>query len=117
VRGWVSVHVKIRGKTFRVIGTQLEFYNPLTRFAQADELLAGPANTRLPIVLLGDFNAGPGEPSYELLAGSGFTDLVLFRDNFGARVADVVGEAAADRTESGLWPSDHAGVVATLSLP
>jgi len=29
--------------------------------------------------------------------------------------ADVVGEADADRTASGLWPSDHAGVVATIT--
>ena len=30
---------------------------------------------------------------------------------------DVVGEEPADRTASGLWPSDHAGVIATLTLP
>jgi endonuclease/exonuclease/phosphatase family metal-dependent hydrolase len=29
--------------------------------------------------------------------------------------ADVVGEADADRTASGLWPSDHAGVAATIT--
>jgi hypothetical protein len=26
----------------------------------------------------------------------------------------VIGEEDADRTPSGFWPSDHAGVVATL---
>jgi hypothetical protein len=28
--------------------------------------------------------------------------------------ADVVGEELSARTPSGLWPSDHAGAVATL---
>lgn len=44
-------------------------------------------------------------------------DLVLFREAFGVIEADVVGEEPADRTPSGLWQSDHAGVVATLELP
>jgi endonuclease/exonuclease/phosphatase family metal-dependent hydrolase len=35
----------------------------------------------------------------------------------GAVHADVVGETPAERTASGLWPSDHAGVVATLTMP
>jgi hypothetical protein len=44
-------------------------------------------------------------------------DLVLFRGDFGVMAADILGEDPADRTESGLWPSDHAGVAATLRLP
>lgn len=52
-------------------------------------------------------------------------DFVLFRDpklgpargSFDALAADVLGEEPADRTPSGLWPSDHAGVVATLRVP
>jgi len=30
---------------------------------------------------------------------------------------DIVGDEQADRLPSGLWPSDHAGVVATLTVP
>ena len=30
--------------------------------------------------------------------------------------AEVIGEELGDRTAAGLWPSDHAGVVATLRL-
>jgi len=41
-------------------------------------------------------------------------DLVLFRSNLCALDADVVGDELSDRTPSGLWPSDHAGVVGTL---
>jgi endonuclease/exonuclease/phosphatase family metal-dependent hydrolase len=41
-------------------------------------------------------------------------DLVLFRGALNALDVDVVGEELSARTPSGLWPSDHAGVVATL---
>jgi endonuclease/exonuclease/phosphatase family metal-dependent hydrolase len=44
-------------------------------------------------------------------------DLVLFRGEFGVVGIDVVGAQAADVTPSGLWPSDHAGVVTRLQLP
>jgi hypothetical protein len=43
-------------------------------------------------------------------------DLGLVRDGFCALDADVVGEELTDSTPSGLWPSDHAGVVATLRV-
>ena len=44
-------------------------------------------------------------------------DLVLARGSFAALRAEIVGEdAVADRTPSGLFHSDHAGVVATLRL-
>jgi endonuclease/exonuclease/phosphatase family metal-dependent hydrolase len=43
-------------------------------------------------------------------------DLVLFRGDFEVTGADLVGENPADRTPSGLWPSDHAGVAATLTF-
>jgi len=43
-------------------------------------------------------------------------DLVQFRGPFTAEDVQVVGASPADRTRLGLWPSDHAGVVATLTL-
>lgn len=47
-------------------------------------------------------------------------DLVLFRGSFNAIESDIVGANTADRilSPSGLllWPSDHAGIVAKLSL-
>jgi hypothetical protein len=51
-------------------------------------------------------------------------DLVLIGPEFmtgnggpaGGVRATVVGDEPADRTPSGLWPSDHAGVAATLNL-
>ncbi|MEO8055385.1 MAG: endonuclease/exonuclease/phosphatase family protein [Acidobacteriota bacterium] len=41
-------------------------------------------------------------------------DLVLLRGAFRVVSADVVGDERSDRTSTGMWPSDHAGVVATL---
>ena len=146
-RGWVSVDVKIRGKSFRLVTTHLDAFSPVVRNAQAAELLAGPAATDLPVVAVGDFNSGPGgDPAaYGILLAGGFSDawndaagltcchrvdlhdpnatltkridLVLTRGGFETISEDVVGEDPADRTPSGLWPSDHAGVVATLELP
>ena len=51
-------------------------------------------------------------------------DYVFYRDAVtavggpfrGSVAADVLGEEQADRTPSGLWPSDHAGVAATLRI-
>ncbi len=51
-------------------------------------------------------------------------DFVFYRDDFtrrtgkfqGAVKADVVGDEQVDRTSSGLWPSDHAGVNASLTI-
>lgn len=46
-------------------------------------------------------------------------DLIFTRgvDDWGVLNADVVGDEESDRTPSGMWPSDHAGVSTTLRLP
>jgi len=41
-------------------------------------------------------------------------DYILYRGGLDVVSAQVVGDDTAERTPSGLWPSDHAGVVATL---
>ncbi|MEU9304685.1 endonuclease/exonuclease/phosphatase family protein [Streptomyces sp. NPDC048269] len=147
-RGWVAVDATLRGHTARVVTTHLEPASPPVRLQQAAELLAGPLNTTLPAVLLGDLNSGPGTPPHNALLTAGFTDAwtatrhrnpgftccqdadllnttskltqridyVLFRGSITARASDRVGEAQADRTPSGLWPSDHAGVWSLLQL-
>jgi len=43
-------------------------------------------------------------------------DLVLLRGNVESQGVKVVGDRKQDRTVSGLWPSDHAGIVARLKL-
>jgi endonuclease/exonuclease/phosphatase family metal-dependent hydrolase len=157
LRGWGSVDVTLRGQTFRFINTHLEQEGQLNaiQVAQGNEILNGPANTTLPVILAGDFNSradGTGTATYDNLIHAGFKDawsithprelgntwghaadlrnttvdltqrldLVLFRNtlsvtpNLCGLDADVVGDELGDRTPSGLWPSDHAGVVATL---
>ncbi len=153
-RGWVAVDVKIRGKTFRLISTGLDFtclqFSPNVQKAQAAEILSGPATTPLPVVLIGDLNsAGDGSGvTYNDLIAAGFRDTVaiaglsaaltccqapdvmnptsllstrvdhvLVRGAFEVLAADVVGDNPGDRTPSGLWPSDHAGVAVKLSIP
>ncbi|HZD17807.1 MAG TPA: endonuclease/exonuclease/phosphatase family protein [Actinomycetota bacterium] len=43
-------------------------------------------------------------------------DVIFHRGGFTATTSDIVGEEPADMTPSGLWPSDHAGVVATVVM-
>ncbi|KZD27457.1 MULTISPECIES: endonuclease/exonuclease/phosphatase family protein [Bacillus] len=151
LRGWSSIDVSANGRTFRVINTHLEPLSPPVQIAQGNELLAGPANTNLPLILLGDLNSnadGTGTPTYgdfintgfqdvwiEVGEGPGFTccqdpdllnavsslniriDFILFKNGWNPIVANVVGKEQSDRTPTALWPSDHAGVVASLVLP
>ncbi len=150
-RGWASADVKMRGKQYRFITTHLEsFYEPV-QYAQAYELLQGPANTSKALILTGDFNsdAAAAGNSYQLIIGGGFADawstnrpfeagytwplsaespatildptqrldLILTRGNIVILRTDIMGEhPTADLTLSGLRPSDHAGVSATLEL-
>jgi endonuclease/exonuclease/phosphatase family metal-dependent hydrolase len=66
----------------------------------------------------------PGDPGltccFDPLLRSGTLvsriDVVLPRGALDSTAAVIVGEEAADRTASGLWPSDHAGVSATLHV-
>ncbi len=44
-------------------------------------------------------------------------DLVLFRGAFQVEDIGLVGQKPGDRIPPGLWPSDHAGIVATLRIP
>jgi len=78
-RGWCSVDVFSRGELFRFICTHLETEAAIPiQFAQAQELLAGPANVNLPVVIAGDLNADPfhrnGSPTYDLFPQAGFQD-------------------------------------------
>ena len=82
-RGWNSVDVQTRGKEFRLVNTHLVEDNPISplfgvvQTFQAMELLAGPANAAMSVVMVGDFNSkadGTGTPSYSLLVGAGFSD-------------------------------------------
>jgi endonuclease/exonuclease/phosphatase family metal-dependent hydrolase len=82
-RGWCSVDVMVRGRQFRLINTHLEDALPPPfpniQGAQALELIGGPAQTTLPVILAGDFNSDANgqysSATYGLLtAGANFSD-------------------------------------------
>jgi hypothetical protein len=145
VRGWVSADVKHRGQTFRFVNTHPEAFDPGTNAAQIAELLEDPLATRLPVVLVGDLNATPTSASMAPIFAAGFLDTaqtaastdagptccfnatvtggtltsridyVLYRGRFEPVAQRRVGHLPEDRI-GGLYPSDHAGVVADLVL-
>ena len=69
----------------------------------------------------------PGDPGFTCCFGATVSDpdnplteridLVLAGLDVKAPRARVIGDRRCDMTPSGLWPSDHAGVVARLVLP
>lgn len=151
-KAWVATDLQLsEDQTVRFVSTHLEAVVPAIQVLQADELLEGPANTSLPIVLLGDFNSnaeGTGTATYSNLItngdfrdawkeedrGQGFTccqdddlknplsafttriDLVLYNGEFEVKKADIVGDTGKEKTSSGLWPSNHGGLVVELKL-
>ena len=77
LRGWTSADVKHRGKTYRFINSHLESYFEQVQLAQASELIQGPANSSLPVILAGDFNsdAAAGGTAYGMFISAGFNDV------------------------------------------
>jgi len=79
LRGWCSIDVQVRGRWFRFINAHLEEALPAgfpdIQFYQAAEILGGPANISLPVILAGDFNSDAngnyGPTVYPLLVGPG----------------------------------------------
>jgi endonuclease/exonuclease/phosphatase family metal-dependent hydrolase len=146
-RGWALADVSYRGKQFRYVNATLESRSASRNIAQGIELLNGPLNTALPVILAGDLNcdlsnlsdpkrvtcvrfieagfvdawgaAEPSEPGFtkELPTMTMRGDYVMLRGLFHAEAAALVGEDPVDKTASGLWPSNHAGVVVKLDRP
>lgn len=146
-RGWVSADVFYRDKQFRIVGAHLDSASALLEIPQGIELLNGPANTSLPVIVAADLNcdcSNPNDPMYPTCVNftkAGFTDAwavanpsdvgytkyfpvlsqrsdyAMVRGRFKVQAVFIVGDQASDKTPSGLWPSDHAGVVARLQLP
>jgi hypothetical protein len=158
---WESIDANFEGRAFRFITTHLDALEPtgIVRYLQAKELIEGPANSPLPVVVVGDFNNGPntlpppyGPAGYDAFIQAGFTDTwtaaglgappltcchkgfedrlnnpnaeytealdhVLIRGNFPILGEHLVGNTVASLSpppEPFIWPSDHAGVVATF---
>jgi exonuclease III len=56
-RGWISLDALFNGKPFRFVTTHLESFDLGVQAAQALELVAGPLNTPLPLILAADLNS------------------------------------------------------------
>ena len=79
-RGWLSLQAKIRGKQYKFVTTHLETFSPDIQAEQTNELLLGPLNTELPVILAGDLNSDAFQPSWangpaiQILEAAGFQD-------------------------------------------
>lgn len=77
-RGWASADIKHRGKTYRFLNTHLESFLEVFQILQAQELVVGPANTDLPLIVAGDFNSpAPVGTAYGVLLSGGLSDAWL----------------------------------------
>jgi endonuclease/exonuclease/phosphatase family metal-dependent hydrolase len=145
-RGYAGLDGVVAGQRFRFLAPHAEAYSAAAANGQFKQLLAGPAKSKkLPTIIAGDFNSDPADPgddnAYNTVIGAGYVDTgkraatccqnetvnnpvselktwidhivvrprakVLRTHVFGNTVSDMIG---------GLWPSDHAGVVATIRL-
>ena len=165
IRGYNYADVLVGSRPVRFINTHLEAFSSDLAFAQAQQLMAGPADHDGTTIIACDCNSDPLNDSvksgdtvphkaaYELITGaSGFTDqwlqkkkahtgwtsglserlddetaagfdhridMIFAREAAGCAMktkqAEVTGNQLRDRDRrTGLWPSDHAGVVITL---
>jgi endonuclease/exonuclease/phosphatase family metal-dependent hydrolase len=63
---------------FELVTVHLDPFDPSVSGAQAEQLIAGPAQTLLPLVVAGDFGAqGPGRDSYTHMVAADFYDTAL----------------------------------------
>jgi endonuclease/exonuclease/phosphatase family metal-dependent hydrolase len=63
-RSWVSVDARVGDRRFRFISTHLEDGVEEVQRAQLAEIMAGPAATDLPVVMVGDFNSDEDNGGY-----------------------------------------------------
>jgi endonuclease/exonuclease/phosphatase family metal-dependent hydrolase len=144
-RGYAGMAGVVAGRRFTFLDPHAEAYSADLAEKQFKELLGTAARSRTtPTIMAGDFNSDPrekGPSGYKAVIAAGFTDvsrragtccqdelltnptskLKTWIDHIvvrpAARVlrARLVGNRSSERI-GGLWPSDHAGVVATIRL-
>jgi endonuclease/exonuclease/phosphatase family metal-dependent hydrolase len=84
-RGWIAIDTTIGECKFRLVNTHLESYDARVQTEQVAELIAGPGNTSLPLIIAGDFNSNANQKpddesasesisAYGHLIGSGLQD-------------------------------------------
>jgi endonuclease/exonuclease/phosphatase family metal-dependent hydrolase len=143
-RGYVSVDASLDGVPFQLISTHLDDTGQFDK-AQVGEILAGLPSTGLQLVI-GDFNSTPTDPAYLEMVAAGFIDAAaavgppgvtccqdsdlnnsvsalssridyVFERNFDSiPSALLVGDTPFENTRP-QWPSDHAGLIASVAVP
>lgn len=146
-RGWAYTDVFYRDKSLRIVAAHLDSASEFLEIPQGIELLHGPANASLPVIVAGDLNCDcstlndPMYPTCQNFKDAGFLDLwaaanpsdvgytkhlpvlnqrsdyVMGKGRFKAQAALIVGDKIGDQTSFGLWPSDHASVVVRVQSP
>ena len=144
-RGYALVDATLDGIPFQFVSTHLDS-NKSVGEAQANELLARFGMTAEPQLVVGDFNALPTDATHAGMVAAGFIDVggvvgavgatccqlpeldnlvsalsgridYVFERGFSSiDSAFLVGDTPFE-TVRPVWPSDHAGVVATVDLP
>jgi endonuclease/exonuclease/phosphatase family metal-dependent hydrolase len=143
-RGFGAVDLTVADATFRVVNTHLEAYSADIRADQAREPVRGPLRSPRPVVLAGDLNSQRTQPSpegdaYDAIVGARFVerrsprfncwfnddlktgrwdhniDFLMTKPRLRLLRSYLTGNRR--KTPSGLWASDHGGIVSRLRFP
>jgi endonuclease/exonuclease/phosphatase family metal-dependent hydrolase len=143
-RSWNSFDATVHGAHVHFVNAHLEAYSNDFKLQQARELVAGPLEHKGTVILAGDLNSGPtlpaaaDRPPYQAIADAGFkpertkrtsccfddiatgsgawdhnVDWIMARPKVRLVRSYVTGR---ERTKSGVYPSDHGGVVSVLRV-
>jgi len=144
-RGYVEVNATLNGTQFQFIDTHLEPNSIPVQLAQVAQLAAAVEGETIPTIVVGDFDANPGTPTYNIMLQAGFIDVPaalgltgptccqaedlnnttsLLRNRFdyifGRDIESVLAGVIINNTPfedvRPRWASDHAGVVATVTI-
>jgi len=144
-RAYNQMDVTKQGVTVHVVNTHLEAFSPPNRLNQANELVAGPLQSKNPTILVGDLNAGPTGPKpedippYTALTTAGFVATRTTVHNCcykGVKDTnpthwDHDGDwimtkpaltlvksytVGTETTAAGIHPGDHGGVVSVIRI-
>lgn len=146
-RGYVSVDASLDGLPFEFISTHLnEFDIPGLNQAQVGEIIAWLAGGTTLQLVVGDFNSTDNTLAYADMVAAGFIDAAdakgvlgptccqapdlsntsselsdridyIFERNFDSIPSALLVGNTPFEIHPPLWPSDHAGLVATVSAP
>ncbi|MGE3282324.1 MAG: endonuclease/exonuclease/phosphatase family protein [Alphaproteobacteria bacterium] len=145
-RGYVLVDAMLDSVPFQFVSTHLESFIEPVRLLQAQELLTALSTGTTPQLLVGDFNANPAQQTYQQIVAAGFVDTAaavgvvgptccqdrdlsnpasgltsrfdyIFARDFPSILSAFLVSDTPFQMVRPLWPSDHAGVVATVAVP